>query len=631
MLDVMRQRGKSIVVIAIFAIIILVFIFWGVGPMKGGSGRAVAVVNGEEITIEAYKDAYERQIDYLREALKDQFSEEAVEEMNVKERTVNILINNMLIVSAAEDAGVKVTDDDVQKIILGVPAFKKGGAFDKETYVAVLKQNRIAPAEFEENVKRDIIIEKMQELQTRGITVTDEDAWATFSGDNRAVSLEYAFINPRDFASTVEVTDDEAKKFYDEHGNKFSVPTKVKAFFVKVAPDASGKDVSVTDADVKGYYEANKAEFAIEEAVNASHILIRPAGSAEARAKAEGLLQRIKKGESFESLARKHSEDGSAAKGGSLGWFVRERMVAPFADAAFSLKKGAVSGVVETEFGYHIIKVHDRKEGGPQPLEAVKGDIKKTLALNQSVFLAREKAASLSKPFEDARTAAELEKAASSAGLKGTLTGLFSEAEADGEFIYDAALKSAIFGLNAGGVSAPVEGSSGAYYLAKVLERVEEHVPPFEEAKQSVKAALVIDKAVEKARETADALSKGLNDGSVTFESIRSQRKYKMGRTGYSSIAKGVIPDLGMYLSGANEGLMKLTADKPYHPEVVSHNMGFFLFKLADAKEADRAAFDKIRERFKERLMAVRQQEAMNKWLTDLRQKAKVTINSELL
>jgi peptidyl-prolyl cis-trans isomerase D len=382
---------------------------------------------------------------------------------------------------------------------------------------------------------------------------------------------------------------------------------------------------------VKAYYEDNKSDFTQEEGVKASHILVRPEGDdkAGAKKKAERLLSKIKKGADFAKLAKKHSEDkGSARNGGNLGYFARGRMAKSFEEAAFALKTGEVSELVETKFGYHIIKVVARRAGGALPLEVVKGDIEEVMKKNQALFIARDRMEALEGVFASTDDIDELTKLVSKDKVKVGVTPFFAEDDAEGEFASDVALKNAAFGLNPGGVSAPVE-SGGAVYLIKVLDRVEEHVAPYADVADKVEAALRKDKAFRKANEAATDMLAKVGEG-AKFATVASALGLKVKETSFASKLRPKFKDIGLDLS-RRPGVFELTAEKPVFTDYFAHANAFYILSFRDEKKADRKDFDIVKVAFKERFLQYKRQKAFDDWLADLRKNADVEIFAERL
>jgi peptidyl-prolyl cis-trans isomerase D len=641
MLEVIRKRRRSLLIMMAFFAIIVVFVFWGVGPTtrQGDVSRIVARVNGETITVEEYADRYRRQIDYYRNTMGERFSEELLETLNLRQRVIDTLINRVLILKAARSERIRVSKSEVQDAILAMPVFQREGVFDRELYFAVLRQNRIKPGEFERGVEEDIRAQKAQNKVIRGLAVTDEELREAFAREFRKISLEYIQVDTDRFIDLVEVTDTEARGYLERNSSAFMEPTRIKAFYAHVKFDELTGEVKVTDEAVKDYYDKFITEFQVSSEVHARHILIRiEAGTGDsaeakesARKKAEEILEKVKAGEDFSELAKKYSQDtGSANRGGDLGYFERGVMVKPFEEVAFSLTKGEVSALVETTYGFHIIKVEDIKEARTLPIEEVAEKIKKRLVDEKLRRVAREKMVKLRKTFEETEPLEELKAAASREGAKTSTTGLFSEGDGDidVELVENPTLKDTAFLLGQGDVSGILEVTGGLYVI-KVLERVEEHVPPFEDISSNVKAALKREKASMVAKEKAEGFLERLKEGEELV-SLATTEKYTVGETALFSKREGLIKEIGFFV-GNNDALFDLKKDAPYYSEVLLVGESFYILKLKDSKEADESKFEEEKGGIGERLMAEKQQEAIDKWIKELRAKADITINEELL
>ena len=347
----------------------------------------------------------------------------------------------------------------------------------------------------------------------------------------------------------------------------------------------------------------------------------------EARKKAEDILSSLaKKGEDFALLAKKYSDDkASGSKGGSLGYFKQGEMVKPFEDAAFSLKKGEISSIIETEFGYHIIKIDDVKEARLMPFKETKDIITKKLTETSAKKLALDTASEIQKAVISEKR--EMKDEAAKKKLKLIETGPFSERDANIELVRNAELKKTAFSLKAGEISNAVETES-SIYIIKILDKKEEHIPGYEEAAASVKTALVKEKAMEKAKETADAILKRLKQGE-DFQKLAS-KGYTTGESGFFTKVEGYIANIGLSV-GDKPDMFSLTKENPYYSQTIPHGNKFYIFGLKDIKEADKAEFEAKKAQIKDRLLKEKQQDSLNKWLSDLKSKAKIEINKEAM
>ena len=639
MLESFRKRRNSALIVVAFAAIIVVFIFWGVGPSGNGENDSsvVATVDGEAISYREYANLYKKEQEYYKETFKEQFTDEMARKLNLKQKAVDILINRALAIKEAASQGMKVTEQEVQDAIKAIPVFGKDGAFDKDLYFKVLSSNRINPAEFEKSIEADLLTAKIREKVLKDVAVTDKELKDRFFRENRKIDLSFVVVDGQSLKKTAAVTDEEAKEYLKKNASDFMVPPKIKTFYAFAGYDDMASRAKFTEDEIKSYYEANKKRFESQASIKARHILLRPdpnaadkeKAKAEAKEKISSILAKVKVGGKFADLAKAHSQDpGSARQGGDLGWFQQGVMIKAFEDAAFPLKKGDVSGVIETEFGFHIIKVEDKKEGGAVPLKDVEPSIKQALAGDKAKTLAREALMALDTKVSQAKTPEEMKKAASAdKALKSAFTGFFSEDDMSVELARNELLRGAAFSLAPGQASRIVDTEDGAY-LVRLIERKDAHVPEFVEVVSEVKEIIAEERAVKEAETRAKALLERAKKGE-DLSAIAKAEKLKVEQSGYFSRTEGFMPRTGIFV-GDRDGFFDLTAGA-YFPEVVSHNGRHFIFRLSGVKEAEEAFFEPRKEEIKARLLAEKQDQALGGWLKGLREKTKITVNEKAL
>lgn len=627
MLKFMRKKQKSIVVWVIFIIIIIVFVFWGVGSFRIDKSAIAAKVNGKIISANEFTKVYQRQIEYYKKNLKDQFSDEMLEKMNLKQRTLDGLINRAIILEEAKKQGIKIEEKDLQKTIAGIPAFQKNGAFDNETYLQILSGMRMLPGEFEKAMEEEMILEKVQKNIAGNVSVNDKDALDIFKTENKRINLQYAAISSSQFEKGILVADDEASGYFEKNKDNLKIPDKVKAAYAALTISSAKQDIKISDDDIKTYYEKNIKAFERQKEVKARHILFRTQKSKEeAKKKAGDVLNRIKKGEDFAELAKKYSEDpGSVKNGGDLGYFKAGMMVKPFEDAAFAMKSGGVSEVIETDFGFHIIKVEDVKEAGLQPLNDAKKQIADLLGTAKAVEKAKETAQSIRKEIDSGKG---LKEAAAKNGVKIKETGYFSQSDRGNEIVMNEELNKAVFSLKKNETSQALDGKDG-YYIIQVIDRIDSHVPSYKEVSEGVKNIILKQKALEKSKLAADEFLKNVKQGK-DFSKSAEANKYKIDETGFFTAEEGIIPKTNISLYD-NNLIFSLTKELPYYEKVVpSHGM-FYVLKLKDALEANEKEFEAKKETIKMRLLEQKKGEAFEKWLNETRAKAKIEINKEAM
>ncbi|MBI5235276.1 MAG: SurA N-terminal domain-containing protein [Deltaproteobacteria bacterium] len=641
MLEALRNKRNSAIVLFIFAAIVIVFIFWGVSPSGNDKqDRAVvATVDNVSILSKDYISLYKRQVEYYKEQSRGQLTDEMLEKMNLKRMALDLLINRNIAFKEAASKGISVADKDVQDVIKGIPAFAKDNAFNKETYLSVLSANRLKPAEFEANIREDIMLRRVQEAVVKDVTVSDDEAKAGYIKENRQISLEFVTFDPARYLSSINISEDEAKEYLKKNGSRFMEPLRVDVFYAAADFNslASIASRNVSAKEIKDFYEKNPKQFELPEEIAGRHILIRPEPKAtdkavalqEARKKAEAVLVEVKAGGDFSALAKKYSQDpGSAKQGGDLGWFQKGTMVKAFEDAAFALAKDEVSGLVETPYGFHIIKVYGKKEAAAAPLKDVEGTIRNIIAKQKAWNEAKEQMTALETVFKNAKTGEELKKAVSSRkGITHGSTGLVSERDKS-ELAKAPEVQATAFALADNEVSRVIQTQS-AFYLLKATKRVTAHVPDYPAIAVKVKDALRRDKAMALASSKADEVLKKTTDGEDLAKAAKTEG-VRIESTPLFALPDGRIPVIGAQ-TGDKPELFGLEKTAPYHKKVVEAGGKFYVLKFKAAKEADAAGFDKIKEQYKSSLISRKQEETLNKWVAALRANAKIKIFEERL
>lgn len=364
MLETFREHSKGWLAKLILAFITIPFALWGIDSYlhQAGSSVAVAKVNGQTVTVQEYSNALQN----LRTQLQAEGKTDPalLDDPVVKQSVLDKLITSRLLASEVRHANLVLTDDQLGKAIIELPEFQQNGKFSQELYDEILKQNHLTPSQFEGRMRNELLIQQLRD----GIAATaylPESLTAQFlriERQQREVSV--AEVKAADYLPQVKVDAAEIQAYYQKNKDKFRIPEQVKLEYAVFSANALIPTLQISDDEVKKYYDENASKFQGDEQRRASHILIA-FGKADAAAKkaahdkAESVLAEVKKSpDRFAELAKKYSQDpGSAEKGGDLGLFGRGMMVKPFEDAVFTMAPGSMSGLVESDFGYHIIKL----------------------------------------------------------------------------------------------------------------------------------------------------------------------------------------------------------------------------------------------------------------------------------
>ncbi|CEN56062.1 SurA N-terminal domain-containing protein [Candidatus Methylopumilus turicensis] len=403
MLEVIRAHSKGWVAKLILTLITVPFALFGIDAYlkDAGAGASVAKVDGATISVQEYRNAMQSLRDRLQKENPKDIS--ALDSPEVKQSVLDRLINTRLFNAEVSNSNFKITNEQLAQFITSLPEFQEGGKFSQEVYDRLLSQNQMTPSQFEKKMRGEMLLQQVRD-GIPGLAFTSkavENASLVVEHQQREVSV--AEIKTADFISQVNVDPSEVKAYYEKHKDKFKVPEQVKLEYVMLSANTLIPKMQTTEDEAKKFYDENASKFQGDEQRRASHILIgfsasaTPEAKAEAKKKAEQVLAEVKKNPAkFAELAKKYSQDpGSAEKGGDLGAFGRGAMVKPFEDAAFSMKQGDVSGLVQSDFGYHIIKLNEILGQG-QGFEQLKPQIRAELMYQKALAKFAEQAEAFS-------------------------------------------------------------------------------------------------------------------------------------------------------------------------------------------------------------------------------------------
>jgi len=395
MFDAVRNNKKIVQVF--LALITLPFAFWGVDSyMRNvGAGSDLASVGDSKITAQQFQQAWRDQQDRMRQALGANFKPETMDTPEARLAVLNSLVDQRLLLLEASKGRLGASDDLLREIISKIPALQENGQFSMARYEAALRAQGMTQPQFEAQMRQDLTLQQLVGAlgDTGIVSNTVAEAMLRIQSEERQVAE--LRIAPEQFTDQVKIDATAVQKYYEENKKQFEVAEQAKAEYVVLSLDALLSQVVVGDAEVKAWYESHKDRYQQSEERRASHILLMAnadtaaADKSKVRAKADEVLKEVQKSPAkFAELAKQYSQDpGSAGKGGDLGFFARGMMVKSFDDTVFKLKDNEISGVVESEFGFHIIKLTGVKAGKQRSIEEVRpeieGELKRQAALRK--------------------------------------------------------------------------------------------------------------------------------------------------------------------------------------------------------------------------------------------------------
>lgn len=540
MLDAIRKHTQGWLAKAILAIITIPFALFGIDSYlnQAGGNVAVATVAGEKISVQEFSNSIEN----VRNRLQSEGQKvdaALLDSPELKKSVLDGLITRRLVNKEVQNAHFRISDEQLNQHILSMPEFQENGKFSEDLYQKTLQQNKLTAAKFESSIRSDMVTQQARDGVAKLAFAPQAIAEKAlqFAFQQREVST--VDVKASDFIAQVKVTPEQVKQYYEQHKDKFKVPEQVKLEFALLSAASLMGQVSVSDQEVKEFYDANAAKFQGDEQRQASHILIGFSGQDKetAKAKALDILAQVKKNpKSFEELAIKYSQDtGSATKGGDLGSFGRGAMVKPFEDAVFSMKVNQISDLVESEFGYHIIKLNG-VTGQATSFDQMKPQIKAELIFQK----AQAKYAELSEDFSNMvyEQSASLEPVAKKYNLQLQTTPLMSRADGAKFFKNDKLMALAFSDevLKEKRNSEAVEVSPNNLVSVRVVEYKPEAPRTFDEVKAAIEAVLKLEQAVKMATEKGEAMLAKLKAGEAKEElewipSVIVDRKNAQGLT----------------------------------------------------------------------------------------------------
>jgi peptidyl-prolyl cis-trans isomerase D len=629
MLDRMRRHKnwlKWSLVLVVLAFIAL-YIPSSNEPAGAGLNQAVATVEGNEVTVAEFRQAYARQMQAYRSAYGANMDERMLRQLGIDQRIVQQLIQEEISVAEAKRLGITASDEEVKQRILAIPAFQENGTFigfDRYRQMLQMQNPPIRESEFEEQVRRSITLEKLQAALTNWITVSDSDAETTFKDRNEKVKLAVVSFPVDKFREAVQATDQEIAARFEGHKDDYRIQEKRKVKYALLDVQSIRSRMNVSEQDVQRYYEDNAQQFSTPEQVRASHILLKTEGKSEADVKkqADDIAAKAKAGADFAALAKQHSEDDTNnSKGGDLDFFGRGQMVPEFDKVAFSLQPGQISDAFKTSFGYHIVKLTDKRAATSRPLAEVRPQIEDQVkwqrAQDEAQRTADDLASQIKKP-------GDLDTVAKARGLTVADSGFFAREEPIAGLGLAPAAAEQAFTLKDGEVSPAIRTPQGFAFIT-VTGKQDAYVPKLDEVKARVRDDVMKKKAADAAQQKAAEIASQLKSGN--FEGAAKAAGLEVKTT--ELIARGSpIGEIGV--SPAVDAVAFTMAAGSVSDPIKTDN-GAVVIKVLEKKDPTPQEIAAGKQQMKDELMNERRGRFFSAYMAKARERMEVRINNQLL
>jgi len=576
--------------------------------VTGALTDVLAQVGDREITVGDFRTVFLRQLQSYQAQSGGEITAEILRSMGLDRQILQQMIDEHAALQEAERLGVTVSDAEVRDRIVSFPAFQRNGQFvGEQAYAQTLRAQSppTTPAQFEEDIRRSLMLERLQAAVTDWITVTDEDLRREHVRRSEKLRLSAISFRADDFREGIEATDADVAAQFEQNATDYTVPEKRRLRFVLIDVAALKASFTPSDAEVQSYYNYNTDRYTEPVTLRASHILLRTEGKdpAEVQTQAEAIVAEARGGADFAELARQYSEDeGTKEIGGDLGPISPGQMVPEFEGAAYALDQGEISDPVSSMFGVHIIKATEKTGGTSQPLDDVRESIVELLKQES----ADERAGAYAQAMADEiTTAAEpptaMDAAARQRGFEPQETGFVSPGEPILGLGFSSEVTAVAFQLPQGQVAGPIQTLTGPAFVT-VIGIQAPFVPPLEEVEARVRDDVIRKKAFAAAQERAAEVATLLQTAEDFTQAAETE---ELEVSTSDALARGsAVPGVG--LNAAVEAVaFSLSVGETSDP-VLTGNSAVILH-VHERQEATAADFQATRETLRNDMIAERQ------------------------
>ena len=633
MLDRMRRHkgwlkwSLALVVLAFVVFYIPDFLNDQTATIGAAPNEVVAEVAGRELTAGDFQTRYVTQVQSFR-SLYGSAADQLLRQLGLDGQVLQEMIDEQAALAEAERQGVTVSDEELAQQIFAIPGLRENGQFIGEVRYEQLLRAQVPPltkAQFEAGLRASMMVIKLRSALTDWMAVSDEEVEREYARRNERVRLQVVTLTADAFRDEVEVTDDDLAAYYDEHQAEYRMGERRQIDYVLLDRDSMRANQIVAEADIQRYYNDNLTLYQSPEQVRASHILLTTAGqdADEVRARAEEILSQARGGDDFAALAREFSEDeATAVNGGDLDYFSRGQMVPEFETAAFALEEGAISDLVQSQFGFHIIQVVDKQEAETRSLDEVRAQIEDTIAWQrtdqQVASRQREMAAQITGP-------GDLEVAATTFGLTVQSTDFFAREDPISGLGTAPSVGIGVFQLAENEVSGALSSPRGPVF-ARVTAREDPRVPGLDEIRDRAREDAIRARALALSRERAASIAETLaaaDDFAAAAEAQGLEATETDLITRESALPTiGPSPEVDRVAFGLAAGAVS---------EPITTAEGTVIVRVDERDDVTPEEFQAAREAFRDQLLAERRDLFFSAYMTRAKSSMQISVNNDVV
>lgn len=631
MLDQMRRHKGwlkwSLGLVVVTFVLVYIPQDW-LAPQSVGAApnSVIATVEGRDIKVLDFQRAYNQQVEAYRRAYGGNLNDQMLRQLGIEQRIIGQMIDEEAVLAEADRLGIDVTDAELRERIVRLPAFQENGQFiGDQRYRQLLAAQAppIDPGDFERELRRQLQSDKLRDALTGWVTITDAEVEEEYKRRNEKVKVDLVLFNADGYKAGIAPAEAEIATYFEQNRAKYRIPEKRRVRYLHIDAATLRDRVTVTEQDARQRYTEQIGQYQQPEQIRASHILLKTEGKEEAdvRKRAEALLAQVKGGADFATLAAEHSEDEvSKAKGGDLDFFGRGQMVKAFEDAAFALQPGQTSELVKSPYGFHIIRITDKRAATTQPFELVSAQLQDQMKWERAQQEVQRLAEELDDEIDDA---ADIDRVAQARGLTAADSPLFAKNEPVPGLGFAPDVAEQAFALERGKVSDALRTPQGAAFIT-VIDVQAAHDASLGEVRDRVREDLINDRAAAMAREKASSLA-------AAFQSDFAAAAKTAGLTVQSSqlVARGAtFPEVGVSPAVENVAF-GLGAGAVSDP--IATERGTVVLRVAEKEAIKPDAFAAEKAQVRDQLVQERKGQFFASYMTKAKEKMKIEFNEETL
>ena len=597
-------------------------------PVGASASDVVATVNGKDIKGLDYQRRYQNQMMAYQQQYGGSINQQLLRQLGIDQQILQQMVDEQAALAEAERQGIRVSDEELAQQIFAFPALQENGRFiGEQRYIQLLASQNppMTQGDFEENLRRSMMVDKLRSAVTDWLAVSDADVEREYKNRNEKVKLQVVALTADKFRDKVTINDADVNAYYTAHQAEYRKGEQRKIKYLLIDRDQLRTRMAITPQDIDSYYNSNVQQFQTPEQVRASHILLKTEGKDEAavRKQAEDILKQAKApGADFAALAKKYSEDdGSKINGGDLDYFAKGRMVPEFEQAAFSMQPGQISDLVKSQFGFHIIKVVDKKAAATRTLDEVRPQIQQTLAAQrveqQITDRTRDLDARITKP-------ADLDVVGKEAGATVTESDFFAREDPIPTLGPAPEVAAQVFQLKDGEVSKALQSPRGPVYVTVTGKR-DPYVPKVDEVKDRVREDVIKMKAAELSKQKAGEIAATLRSAKDFAAAAKAQG---LEAKDTQLIVRGSpLPDIGVSAE-VDKAAFSLPSGGVSEP--IASSNGSVIVRVAERQDVTPEAMRTAKESFRTQLLNERRELFFASYMSKAKQGMKIQVNTDV-